>query len=235
VSVVSDENLLKFLHWKPNVQRASERFRKFQKWQSDNPWTYTDLKISKDDTLEKLVKEEIVIAPESITAKDGTTVLIGRLRNNDMSSDGRTPEDVCRMLLYMIDTALAREVTQMKGVYVFHDLNGLARNNVHHGIPKLLAHAIIGHLPLKIKGMYLLNAPLFFRALFGVVSKLFFPKKLKERIHFIDSMEEIYQIIDQDKLLVEHGGKLEFDVNEWLKVQCDKEGVDDIPSLLRKA
>jgi len=234
VSLVSDENLLKFLHWKPNVKRASERFRSFLKWQSENPWSHTTLKLTQDETLSKLMKSQVVISPETITAKDGSSVLIGRLRNNDMS-DGRTPEDVCRMLLYVIDNVLSRnENAQMNGVSVFHDLNGLSKNNVHVGIPKLLVKAIIGHLPLKIKGMYLLNAPFFFKSLFSVVSTMFFPKKLKQRIHFMDSLHDIYKVIDQDLLLVEHGGKLEFDIDEWIQKQCDKEVNNEFHSLLQK-
>lgn len=231
---VSDENLLKFLHWKPNVERAAGRIRTFQKWQSDNPWTYTDLKLSQDETLKKRIHDQIAVAPESIVAKDGSSVIVGRLRNNDMS-DGRTPKDVCRMMLYVIDDALSRDRTQMKGVTVFHDLNGLSKNNIHIGIGKLLGQAIIGHLPLKIKGMYLLNAPFFFRASFGIITKLFFPKKLKERIHFIDSIEGIYEFIDQDKLLVEHGGTLEFDIDAWIQKQCEKEMRHETHPLLQKA
>ena len=146
-------------------------------------------------------------------------------------TDGRKPKDVCRTVLYLIDRVLEREETQLNGVVVFHDLNGLQRQNVHPEIPKLIMQGIIGHFPLKIVGMYLLNAPWFFQVLFNVI-KLFLPKKLKERIYFIDSLEEVYKVVDKEKLLVEHGGELDFDPDTWVDHHRDRELNGDFNTLL---
>ena len=89
---VSDETLLKFLHWKPSVERAAGRFNDHVNWRNENPIMFDAPKIlqaSKDDELKRVLESEVVVAPEGLTAKCGATVLIGRLRNNDMS-DGRT-------------------------------------------------------------------------------------------------------------------------------------------------
>jgi len=163
--------------------------------------------------------------------KDGCTVLVGRLRNNDMT-DGRTPEDVCRMILYIIDRALERESTYERGVVVFHDLKDISKDNIHPGVAKLLFRAILGHLPLKIKGIYLLNAPFFFKGMFTMISSLLFPKKLKQRVHYVESLEDMYGVIDQDLLLREHGGQLDFDVEEWVKKAIEREESGDISSIL---
>jgi hypothetical protein len=228
---VSDEYLLNFLHWKPNIRRAADRFHIFQKWHTETSWANTDLKLTQCTKLKKHVSSNVIIAPESLVAKDGSTVLVGRLRNNDMT-DGRRPEDVCRMILYVIDRAIERQSTKEHGIILFHDLKGVGKNNVDINIAKLLLGAIIGHFPLKIKGIYLYNAPLFFRGLFSMIMTLLFSKKLRQRVHFVTSLDDIHDVIDRDLLLVEHGGKLDFDVEDWVERQIEREESGDLTSIL---
>ncbi len=147
-------------------------------------------------------------------------------------SDGRTPHQVGRMMMYIIDRVLELPSSQENGVIIFHDLQGLSRNNVHTGVSKLVLKAILGHFPLKIKGIYLLNAPFFFKGLFQMISTLLFPKKLKERVHYLTSVEEMYEIVDQDLLLLEHGGKLDFNVNDWIGKQIQRENKGELASIL---
>lgn len=96
---VSDANLLKFLRWKPSVERASDRFRAHARWRSENPFLFDDpdkpLEASKNAELRRLLESDVVISPDDMVSKRGSAVLCGRLRNNDMT-DGRTVEDVVR-------------------------------------------------------------------------------------------------------------------------------------------
>lgn len=149
---ISDKDLLRFLYWKADVKRAAGRFRDHIKWRQENKWAFDDpeLKVSTDEQLQKLLKDQILIAPDSLTSKDGCAVVIGRLKNNDMS-DGRKPVDICRMFLYIIDRVMERKEAQLNGVIVFHDLDGVSKNNLDLRIPKILFPAIIGHFPIRIK------------------------------------------------------------------------------------
>ncbi len=230
-SKVSDEFLLKFLCWKQDVKRAADRFHIFQKWRNANSWSHTNLQLSSDPLLKKHVASNVIIAPDSLVTKSGCTVIVGRLRNNDMT-DGRTPEQVCRMLLYIIDRVLERESTQENGIVVFHDLSGISKNNIHPGVAKMLLGAIIGHFPLKIKAIYLLNAPFFFKTMFTIVSSFLLPTKLKQRVHYVDSIEDMYEVVDQELLLKEHGGELLFDTDKWVSEQVQREESGDLTSIL---
>ena len=228
---VSDASLLKFLLWKPSVDRAASRFNDHVKWREEVPWAFdsTPLKASKDDDLRRVLESQVLVAPEGIVAKDGSTVMYGRLRNNDMS-DGRSVEDVVRMILYTMDRALERESTQLHGVTLFHDMKDVTRANIHVSIPKIMFHAIIGHFPIRITAVYVLNAPLFVRALFKVIS-LTFPSKLRSRMHFVSDMTDVLKAIDQDSLLPEHGGKIEHDQKEWVEKQIEREMDGTLESL----
>jgi len=228
---VPDKQLLKFLHWKPDINRAAERFRAHVQWRNDNGWAFDNphLLVSTDKQLKKLTKSQFFIAPESMVSKGGAAVIVGRLRKNDMK-DGRTPTEVCRAILYTIDRVLEREEAQMNGIVIFHDLNGLSKNNIHPLIPKMLT-AIIGNFPIKISGLYLLNPPLVFRVFFTPIIRILFPKKLKERTHYVDSIDDVYNIIDKAKLLKEHGGELDFDPDTEVARHEENEENDNFGSL----
>lgn len=230
---VSDSNLLKFLHWKPDVERASARFRSLLEWRKENSWAMDDtrkpLLASEDPELKRVLESDVIVAPDGLVDKKGSTVLVGRLRNNDMS-DGRQATDVCRMILYTIDRVLERKSTLIHGITIFHDMNGLSKKNVDVSIPKLLVKALVGHLPIRIQGIYILNAPLFFRGIFSVIS-LMLPAKLRARTHFFKDIKEVYEIIDKDQLLVEHGGKRMHDSSQWVADQIHREENGTLDSL----
>lgn len=218
---VSDEHLLKFLRWKPSVKRAAERFRLLVKWMKENPWAFAK-PLSEDEELQKLLEGQVLVAPKEMTDQEGRQVMVGRLRFNDMT-DGRTPKDVARMLLFTIDQVLQEQSVQENGIIIFHDLTGLTTKNVDPGIPKLLLSAIIGHFPLRIHGIYVYNAPWFFKTMFSVVSMLM-PSKLRQRTHFINDFSKLP--IGKDELLVEHGGKRVHDQKDWIKskLHAEKDG-----------
>ena len=145
-------------------------------------------------------------------------------------SDGRTAEDVVRMAIYTIDRVLETPNAQENGVVVFHDLTGLVRNNLDVRIPKMLLRALIGHFPIRIHGIYVYNAPGFFRGIFRMMS-LIMPAKLKQRTHFVDSLEQVYEIIDKEEMLEEHGGTRTHDANEWVAKQMEREEKGVLESL----
>mmetsp|Transcript_4371 Transcript_4371/g.12321 ORF Transcript_4371/g.12321 Transcript_4371/m.12321 type:complete len:271 (+) Transcript_4371:101-913(+) len=228
---VSDENLLKFLRWKPSVERAAGRFRDHQKWRESNPFVFEDrpLQASKDDELKRILETDVVIAPEDFVSKKGSAVLRGRLRNNDMA-DGRTVEDVVRMVLFTMDRVLEWEHAQVHGITLFYDMKGVTSKNIHVGIPRLLLNAIIGHFPIRIAGAYILNAPFIFKGMFAMI-QLAMPPKLRKRFHFVSSIDEVYEVIDKDLLLEEHGGKRIHESSEWVALQMQRESNGSVISL----
>jgi hypothetical protein len=165
--------------WKPDVARCIDRILAHKKWRSANTWAFeeTPLRAGKDAKLRTFLENEVLVAPEGMVDKDGASIVLARLRNNDMS-DGRTPKDVCRGVLYVVDRVLERPATQANGLVILHDMTGLEWKHVDREVPALLKDALIGNLPVRIKKIYVHNAPFFFMAFFTVVSALF-PSKMK--------------------------------------------------------
>jgi hypothetical protein len=61
------------------------------------------------------------------------------------------------------------------------------------------------------------KAPALFRTFFRIFSALVMPRKVRERVHFIDDLSEVESIIDLDSLPTELGGKLEWSCNDWIE------------------
>lgn len=137
--VIKEYNLLKFLRWKPNINRAAGRYRGLQQWRKENPFAWDDkpLLASQDEALRRVLEGEVIVAPDGMVDKQGRAVLVGRLRNNDRS-DGRTPYDFVRMTIYTIDRVLENEHAQKNGLVVFHDMTDLSPKNLDIRIPKIM-------------------------------------------------------------------------------------------------
>lgn len=215
---ISDDHMLMFLHWKPSVDRAAERFRAFAAWKKENEQDFgPTLLVSKDPELERLLLSEVMVAPPNLTTKTGSPILIGRMRNNDMT-DGRTVDGVCRMLYYTIDNVLQRPEVQKQGVTVIHDLRRFDRfKNARVEIAKRLVKGALSVFPVKLNMVYFVDAPLVFVGFFTIVS-FFIPKKLRDRVRFITNFDEI-GVVDPEHLLQEMGGTLEWSSKEWVDEQ----------------
>ena len=221
---IEDSHLKQFLRWKPDVKRATERFDAFCQWKKANPSLFDDsLRLTKDEELVRLIKSEVIVHPPNLTTKTGSPILIGRLRNNDMK-DGRTVEGVCRTMFYNIDRMLEMPESCDEGITIIHDLKGFSPSkNADLGIPKMLFSAIFGHFPIRIKNIYLLNAPFVFYAFFKALSTMFFPSKIKARCVFINKVEDLNDVMDTDLLLKDVGGKAEMSLDEWIEANKKRE------------
>lgn len=191
---------------------------------TSNPGIFDEtLRISKDPELERLLLSEVIVSPPSLITKQGGPVLIGRLRNNDMT-DGRTAENVCRMIFYTIDRVLQRPETQHHGITVIHDLRGFDRKkNVRIQLVKQLFRGLFGQFPVHITAIYICKPPPGIASFFSFMSRLLMSAKTRERVHFIDEFSKLNHVIDEQNLLTELGGDLEWSTREWIEEQKREE------------
>jgi len=68
----------------------------------------------------------------------------------------------------------------------------------------------------------------FFTAFFKVISTVTLPSKIRKRMHFVSSIDDIYRVLPKDELLVEHGGQLDFDVEKWVEESCCQAERDEL-------
>ena len=61
--------------------------------------------------------------------------------------------------------------------------------------------------------------------------QLAMPLKLRKRFHFVSDIDEVYEVIDKDLLLEEHGGKRVHESSEWVALQMQRESNGSVISL----
>jgi hypothetical protein len=221
---VDDEYLLMFLRWKPNVARAAGRYRSFLTWKRDNPGLFDDsLRISKDPELERLLQTEVIVEIPGLVTKEGGPLLIGRLRNNDMT-DGRTHRETCRMLFYTIDRVLMRQESQVYGVTVLHDLRAsIGRRTLVSQLPRRCFAAYWATFPFESKPFIFGTRHGFSLHCFPSSATWLYQRRYENECIFIDDLKEIEHVTDPQSLLVELGGKLEWSAKDWVNDNKQKE------------
>eukprot|EP00970_Alexandrium_tamarense_P015482 scaffold5185_cov198-Alexandrium_tamarense.AAC.30 len=211
---VHDEVLCRFIHWKPDVTRAADRFRAYQKFRKDNSYVFDDkqLLLSQDPKLSYLLQNGMVVAPEELVAKDGSSVMIIRGAKCDVTTHDCNDLDASRAIFYTLQQILERGTTSpLVGVTIVLDLVGINRRNVPGKLAKLLSSAS-GCFPLRIKAIYVVAMPWWFPS----GNKRLFSPKLRERIHFVNDRGALVEFIEKDRLLEEDGGIFSFDLQSWI-------------------
>ncbi|CAN7998720.1 unnamed protein product [Ixodes hexagonus] len=134
-----------------------------------------------------------------------------------MSPPGAWNPSVCplneffRAAILATEWGLLSQTPQLAGVVGVADLEGLHFGHLHHYTPSELRKAVKltqECYPIRLKGIYIVNNPPVFEALFAVV-KLFLTPKLLERIHFIGrDYDRLHKLIPREGLPEEYGGTL---------------------------
>ncbi|KAJ9574890.1 hypothetical protein L9F63_007953, partial [Diploptera punctata] len=137
--------------------------------------------------------------------------------------------ELMRSVLLLVEVAVTEYRTQICGVEVIFNLQGLCLQHVCQfgpSIASMILEWIQDCMPLRMKGVHIVNQPYLFNMLFAIF-KPFFNEKIRKRIYFHGKdYESIYKYIDKKYLPLEIGGELEltpFDRNEFHKLLCSYE------------
>jgi len=212
-----DGALLAFLRWKPDVTRASKRFRAHLAWRAAQPALMSELLLRKDKELVRLLSAGVVVTDGAL-AKDDSAVLLTRFGKADPTTDVAA----CRAVLYAVD----RILEEHESVTIVHDLKGLSRPNAA-AFPKITA-SCIGAFPLRVKAVYIVNQPWWFTG--KAATKLMSPK-LVARTKVLKKPSGLVKAIAQNQLMEEYGGSREYQAKEWVALQMSREADGVIVSL----
>ena len=160
---VSDNTLSRYIRYKPDVQRAAERFRARRLFRKENTYVYNDksLLLSQDPKLTHLIRNGFVVAPEELHAKDQSHVMIIRGAKCDV---GTAPHfcdshDASRAIFYILQRMMERNTLDpLKGITIILDLSGYTRKNLPSQLAKLLSKAV-GCFPIRIQSILVVSMP----------------------------------------------------------------------------
>lgn len=214
---VSDNTLSRYIRYKPDVQRAADRFRARRSFRKENTYVYDDkpLLLSQDPKLTHLIRNGFVVAPEELHAKDQSHVMIIRGAKCDV---GTAPHfcdshDASRAIFYTLQRMMERNTLDpLKGITIILDLSGYTRKNLPGQLAKLLSKAV-GCFPIRIQSILVVSMPWWYPA---AGNKKLFSPKMRSRIHTLKSRADLHNYIEKDRLLEEYGGILNFDLQAWI-------------------
>lgn len=203
-----DEYLQKFLRpckWYP--KSGLELMKRFYKFRLNNP-RYCDNLVPSVD--EKPFAAELVI-PLPDRTPDGCRVLLinaGKKWNPKQVS----LDNIFRSCMLSLDAAVAEPKTQISGVHVIMNMDGLTLNHVTYFTPSFAATMtewVQRCLPGRLKGIHIVNQPFIFNMVFALF-KPFLSEKMRKRIIFHGTnRNSLTSIVGTKTIPKELGGELE--------------------------
>ncbi|XP_014237732.1 alpha-tocopherol transfer protein-like [Trichogramma pretiosum] len=209
---VDDEFLKRFLRpckWYP--KSAFKLIKRFYRYRQNHPEFYANLLPSNEREL--LLSGCLTPVPRR--SQDGVRMLVieaGRKWHPKEVSLNQ----IFRGTICNLEVAVCEPKTQVSGVRVIIDMDGLSLGHVTYFTPSF-ASAIIEFvsraLPCRLKGVHIVNQSWVFDMVFAFF-KPFLHGKLKDRIFFHNGeRSKITDYIDAKALPKKYGGELEFPTN----------------------
>ncbi|NXK88697.1 TTPA protein, partial [Formicarius rufipectus] len=216
---LSDSFLVRFLRARDfDLDLAWRLLKNYQKWRIECPEISADLQPSSVLGLLQAGYHGVLRSRDP----HGSKVLIYRIGQWDPSLF--TAYDVFRVSLITSELIVKEIETQRNGVKVIFDLQGWQFAHAFQISPtvaKKIAAVLTDSFPLKVRGIHLINEPLFFYPVFALI-RPFLTEKIKERVflHGSNYKQSLTEHFPTSILPVEYGGE-EVSVEELAKEWTD--------------
>ncbi|CAJ1087354.1 alpha-tocopherol transfer protein [Xyrichtys novacula] len=194
VGALSEPFLVKFLRARDfDVDLSLKLLLNYQRWRRESPEISTCL--SPSSVLGLLQTSYHAVLPQR--DHTGSRVLVYRI--GQWNPKEWTALQVFRVSL-MTSEIIAMEIeTQRRGLKAIFDLHGWSFGHalqINPSLARKISSVLSESFPLKVRGIHLVNEPMFFRPVFTMISP-FLPDKIKQRIHmhgsdFHDSLSDFF-------------------------------------------
>ncbi|NWQ69234.1 TTPA protein, partial [Neopipo cinnamomea] len=203
---LSDAFLVRFLRARDfHMDLAWRLLKNYQKWRIECPEISADLKPSSVLGLLQAGYHGVLRSRDP----HGSKVLIYRIGQWDPNLF--TAYDAFRVSLITSELIVKEIETQRNGVKAIFDLQGWQFAHAFQITPavaKKIAAVLTDSFPLKVRGIHLINEPLFFHPVFTLI-KPFLTEKIKERVymHGNNYMQSLTEHFPISILPLEYGGQ----------------------------
>uniref|UniRef100_A0A8D2LPF9 Tyrosine-protein phosphatase non-receptor type 9 n=1 Tax=Varanus komodoensis TaxID=61221 RepID=A0A8D2LPF9_VARKO len=120
---------------------------------------------------------------------------------------------VLQALFYLLDRAVESFETQRNGLVFIYDMAGSHYTNFELDLSKKILNLLKGAFPARLKKVFIVGAPMWFRVPYSIIS-LLLKEKLRERVQMV-KMSELKQHLPQECLPEYLGGSLKLDPHSW--------------------
>lgn len=194
VRTLSDGFLLRFLRARDfDVDLSLKLLLNYQRWRRDSPEISSCL--SPSSVLDLLQTSYHAVLPQR--DHTGSRVLIYRI--GQWNPKDWSAIQVFRISLMTSEIISMETETQRRGLKAIFDLQGWSLGHALQVTPSMarkISSVLSDSFPLKVRGIHLVNEPLFFRPVFAMI-RPFLPDKIKQRVHihgadFHDSLSDFF-------------------------------------------
>lgn len=187
---LSDGVLIRFLRARDfNIELSLKLLLNYQRWRRECPEISANLHPASVLGLLQNHYHGVL----SQRDHSGSRVLIYRIAQ--WNSKDFSAYEVFRVSLITSELIVRETETQRRGIKVIFDLQGWCFAHalqINPSLAKRISSVLTDSFPLKVRGIHLINEPIFFRPVFAML-RPFLPDKIKQRIHmhggyFADSL-----------------------------------------------
>uniref|UniRef100_A0A8C3DB03 Protein tyrosine phosphatase non-receptor type 9 n=1 Tax=Corvus moneduloides TaxID=1196302 RepID=A0A8C3DB03_CORMO len=120
---------------------------------------------------------------------------------------------VLQALFYLLDRAVESFETQRNGLVFIYDMAGSQYTNFELDLSKKILNLLKGAFPARLKKVFIVGAPMWFRVPYSIIS-LLLKEKLRERVQMV-KMSELKEHLPRECLPEYLGGSLKLDPLSW--------------------
>ncbi|XP_031786223.1 alpha-tocopherol transfer protein isoform X1 [Nasonia vitripennis] len=203
------EYLQKFLRpCKWYAESTFELMKRFYKYRQSHP-KYCENLVPRN---ERTVLMSGTLTPLPKRTEDGVRVILVE-GGKKWKPKELTLDQMFRGVILFLEAAIAEPKSQVAGVRVIIDMDGLTLTHVTYFTPSFAA-AVVEFvqrcLPCRLKGVHIINQPFIFNMVFAFF-KPFLQEKLRKRIHFHGTdRNSLKKYIDAKALPKQYGGECDF-------------------------
>jgi len=174
-------------------------------------------------SVRKILEKRAVFFQAGSSDKEGRNIIFWDASKYNVDE---IPEpDLIRTLVYCLERATERPDVHQKGIVIVGNFTGYAMSNFSSRVMKSFFGTLRKYFPLVLHKLLLVNPPPWISRV--ITMSQAFVNKLMSRIEFINS-KKLSDFIDPTNSLPYFGGTFDFDMERWIRLRYEIEGIEYI-------
>ncbi|KAJ8262407.1 hypothetical protein GJAV_G00166120 [Gymnothorax javanicus] len=219
VVLVAQSTAVKFLMARKfDVSRAIELFQAYKNTRIKEG--IYNINPNEEPLRSELLSGKFTVLPRRDAKGAALALFTARLHRPDLT----THKSVLQAIIYQLDKAIESIQTQRDGLVFIYDMTNSSYGNFDYELCVKILNLLKGAFPARLKCVFIVSSPLWFRAPFAVL-RLFVREKLRERVCTVKAHELATHIPTES--LPEHlGGSSPYSHVAWIQ-SCVNSGPTD--------
>ncbi|MGH0158035.1 UNVERIFIED_CONTAM: hypothetical protein FKN15_035546 [Acipenser sinensis] len=210
VVLVSQNTAVKFLiARKFDVSRAIDLFQAYKNTRLKEG--IYNINPDEEPLRSELLSGKFTVLPGRDAKGAALALFTARLHRPDVT----THKAVLQAIIYQLDRAIESVETQRNGLIFIYDMTSSTYGNFDYELCVKILNLLKGAFPARLKCVFIVSSPLWFRAPFAVL-RLFVREKLRERVCTVKA-HELANHIPMESLPEHLGGSSEYSHVAWIQ------------------